>query len=303
MKILSVTHRTQYRYARPVALGEHRAMFRPRDSHDMQLLDTKLTVSPPATIRWMHDVYSNSIAIVSFDQPSNALLFESSFRIAHFGLETPDYTIRPWAQYYPFHYRQSNLPDLMPLMRQHYEDTDGSLEQWAQGFVNASGRQETWTLVNDINSAIKRDFSYVRREEFGVQSPQETLRLGTGSCRDFAVLMMEALRTLGLAARFVTGYLYDPALDHGPNQNAGYNTLGAGATHAWVQVYLPGAGWVEFDPTNGIVAGTNLIRIGVARAPSGAVPLSGTYDGTGADFLGMDVAVDVTAEAADLSSY
>lgn len=131
-------------------------------------------------------------------------------------------------------------------------------------------------------------FTYLRREEPGTQDPISTLQMGTGSCRDFALLMMEAVRSLGLAARFVSGYLYVPAKDGGH--------VGGGATHAWVEVYLPGAGWMEFDPTNGIIGNRDLIRVAVVRDPRQAVPLSGTWTGDPSDLIGMDVEVDVTAD-------
>jgi transglutaminase-like putative cysteine protease len=112
---------------------------------------------------------------------------------------------------------------------------------------------------------------------------------GSGTCRDFALFMSEAVRGRGRAARFVTGYLYDPAID-----GEGPGLQGAGATHAWVQVYLPGSGWVVFDPTNGLIGGTNLIRVGVTRDPRQAVPLQGSYIGAASDFVDMEIEVIVT---------
>jgi transglutaminase-like putative cysteine protease len=130
----------------------------------------------------------------------------------------------------------------------------------------------------------------------GVQTPAETLALGRGTCRDLALLMMEACRSLGMAARFVSGYLYDPALDLGvESAGEGAPVRGAGDTHAWVQIYLPGAGWVEFDPTNGLVGGANLIRVAVARDPAQAIPLQGSYYGPPEAFLDMVVDVKVSA--------
>ena len=144
-----------------------------------------------------------------------------------------------------------------------------------------------------LTCAIKEGFTYTRRSEHGTQDPVVTVRSGRGSCRDFALLMMEAVRSLGLAARFVSGYLYVPSRD-GRREGADY--VGGGSTHAWCQVYLPGAGWVEFDPTNGIIGNRDLIRVAVARDPSQAVPLSGTYAGSPDDELGMKVQVNVEAE-------
>ena len=137
--------------------------------------------------------------------------------------------------------------------------------------------------------AIKDRFTYIARDEPGTQDPLLTLQLGSGSCRDFALLMMEAVRSLGLAARFVSGYLFVPDKD-GPGR------VGGGATHAWLEVYLPGAGWVEFDPTNGIVGNRDLIRVAVVRDPRQAVPLSGSWTGRASDLLGMTVEVGVTSE-------
>jgi transglutaminase-like putative cysteine protease len=137
--------------------------------------------------------------------------------------------------------------------------------------------------------AIHESFAYSRRPEAGTQPPLITLRLRRGTCRDFALLMMEAVRSLGLAARFVTGYVYVPDRD-------GSDMRGGGSTHAWCQVYLPGAGWVEFDPTNGIVGNRDLIRVGVAREPRQAIPLTGSYAGVASDYAGMSVQVNVTTD-------
>ncbi len=148
---------------------------------------------------------------------------------------------------------------------------------------------ETGRLLMTMCYTIHESFVYARRYEHGTQTPTETLQFRRGTCRDFALLMIEAARSLGLAARFVTGYIYVPDRD-------GSSTLGGGSTHAWCQIYLPEAGWVEFDPTNGIVGNRDLIRVGVARDPRQAVPLWGSYDGTASDFAGMTVQVKVTTD-------
>jgi transglutaminase-like putative cysteine protease len=180
--------------------------------------------------------------------------------------------------------------DLGRLREQHYPDPKGDLTAWAQQFVTAKGI-DTVELLANINAAIKAGFAYAARDAEGTQPPLETLERRTGSCRDFAVLLIEAVRTLGFGARFVTGYLYDPTLD-GAEGDA---VEGAGSTHAWAEIYLPGAGWVEYDPTNGLIAGENLIRVAVTREPSQAVPIEGSFIGDPASFLGMDVAVTVTS--------
>ncbi len=292
MTILRVRHRTEYQYRRPVTLGEHRLMSRPRDSHDLRLIDTALLVSPvPSESRWMHDVFGNSIFVTSFAEQSTALAFESTFRAEHF--PTPEQTIwvEPYARQLPFNYSADDSADLARTKERQFPDPEHAVDQWAKGHVDASPERTTWDVLLSMTRAVKQEFCYVRREEMGVQEPTTTLRLQSGSCRDFAVFMMEAVRSIGMAARFVSGYLYDEKLI-----GAGGGLVGGGATHAWLQVYLPGAGWVEFDPTNALVGGRNLIRVAVARNASQAAPLAGAYTGTTGDFLSMQVTVEVTAE-------
>lgn len=267
-------------------------MSRPRDSHDLRLLDTALRVLPqPSEIRWMHDVFGNSIAVMSFTDKSDALIFESSFRAEHFPLPEQAIWIEPYAQQLPFSYSSDDSADLARSMERQYPDPEHAVDQWAKEYVDASPDRATLNILLSINQAIKSGFVYERREEFGVLAPTDTLRLRSGSCRDFAVFMMEAIRSLGLAARFVSGYLYDEQLI-----GAQGGLVGGGATHAWLQVYLPGAGWVEFDPTNAVMGGRNLIRVAVARNAYQASPLVGAFVGSTDDFLSMNVTVEVTAE-------
>jgi transglutaminase-like putative cysteine protease len=264
-------------------------MFRPRDSHDLRLLDASLLISPEARVRWMHDVFSNSIGIAEFDEAAEELRFESRITIEHFGLDQPEFPIRRFARTYPFSYPADQIPDLGRTIERHYADPDDQVGAWAKSFAQTDRPVETQGLLEAINRGVKERFEYRERHEPGIQTPSETLVRGHGSCRDLSLFMMEAVRSLGLAARFVTGYLYDPALD-----GRGPGLQGSGAPHAWVQVYLPGAGWVEFDPTNGLVGGTNLIRVAVTRDPSQAVLLQGTYIGAAEDFAGLEAWVRVT---------
>jgi transglutaminase-like putative cysteine protease len=292
MAILTITHRTTYRYASQVAFGDHRLMFRPRDSHDLRLLETALTIRPAATVRWLHDVFGNSIAIARFSERANELFVESRFRAEHFPIKPQELVLEPFAEAYPFSYAAEEIPDLGRTVERHYPDPEHKIDAWAHRFVEESHNSETIALLIAMTQRIKREFYYVTREEEGTQTPVTTLESRSGSCRDFALFMMEAVRSLGLAARFVSGYLYDEKLTAGGRETV----VGGGATHAWVQVYLPGAGWVEFDPTNAFVAGRNLIRVAVARDPTQAIPLSGTFTGPPDHYLGMSVDVTVTIE-------
>ncbi|KAA2213271.1 transglutaminase family protein [Teichococcus oryzae] len=288
MPVFSVRHLTEYRYARPVAFGEHRLMFRPRDSHDQRLLHSALEVDPlPAGIRWIHDVFGNSVVLLRFARPAAHLRFETQIRLDHTPSSGPDFQIDDAARHYPVLYAAEDVPDLARSMERHHADPGGEVAQWARKFVRPGKPTETGHLLMTLCYAIRESFTYARRAEPGTQPPLMTLHLRRGTCRDFALFMMEAVRSLGFAARFVSGYIYVPDRD-------GAEMLGGGATHAWCQVYLPGAGWVEFDPTNGIVGNRDLIRVAVARTPDQAVPLSGSYHGLAGDSLGMDVQVNVT---------
>ena len=292
MTILCVRHRTEYQYRRPVSLGEHRLMSRPRDSHDLRLLNTALIVAPqPSELRWMHDVFGNSILVISFADKSNSLVFESTFRAEHFPIPEQTIWVEPYAQQLPFNYSAEDSADLACTKERQFPDPEHAIDQWAKFHVDTTPERNTLNVLIAMTRAVKSDFFYARREDTGVQEPTETLSRKSGSCRDFAVFMMEAVRSIGLAARFVSGYLYDEKL-----VGAQGGLVGGGATHAWLQVYLPGAGWVEFDPTNALVGGRNLIRVAVARNASQAAPLAGAFTGTPDDFLSMHVTVEVTAE-------
>jgi transglutaminase-like putative cysteine protease len=292
MTVLHVRHKTTYTYKQPVQFGEHRLMSRPRDSHDLRLLDTALVITPPASsIRWMHDVFGNSIAIASFSQSAAQLIFESSFRAEHFPAEAREIVMEPYAEKFPFSYSAEDTADLGRTKERHYPDPEHKIDEWAKNVLGETPGGRTLDVLIAMTRRIKQQFKYAARDAEGVQAPLETLSLGTGSCRDFAVFMMEAARSLGLAARFVSGYLYDENLI-----GAAGGMVGGGATHAWVQIFLPGAGWVEYDPTNALVGGRNLIRVAVARDASQAVPLQGTYTGKPEDYVSIAVEVQVTTE-------
>lgn len=284
MSFLTVRHTTVYRYSEPVGPGAHRMMFRPRESHDLRLIRSSLSISPaPASLRWLHDPFDNSVAIATFEGTTSELRFDSLVTLEHFESSVPEYPIEDYARRYPFRYSDEDFGNLNRGLANHYPSVD--LNTWALQFLDPSDYTETIKILRSMTEGIREQFSYARRIEKGVQTPEQTLRTKQGSCRDFAVLMIEAARCLGIAARFVSGYIYIP--------NGG-TSVGGGHTHAWVQAYLPGAGWIDFDPTNSIVGNRNLIRVGVAWSPEQVLPLSGTYEGLKEAFIGMDVSVTVS---------
>jgi transglutaminase-like putative cysteine protease len=288
MPLLKIDHKTEYRYRHPVAFGEHRAMLRPSDSHDLRVFFCELDVKPePMRLRWIHDAFGNSVAIASFDERSDRLSFTSSVIVQHKPADAFTLTADDPAYFYPFLYDSAEYPDLHQYVTPHYADPNGELSAWARTFLDAEAPTPTFNILSRMTHGIRDHLSYRLRYEEGTQHPLDTLQSGSGTCRDYALLMIEALRRLGIAARFVSGYLFVP--DNGGGH------VGGGATHAWVQVYLPSAGWIEFDPTNGIEGTRDLVRVAVARDPSQAIPLHGTYIGPAEAFTEMEVSVSVSS--------
>ncbi len=293
MKRLTVEHRTRYRYAEPVTFGQHRLMLRPRDSHGLRLVEAHLTLFPIADVTYVYDVFGNSIALVQFQEPADELRIDSVLELETYPVPPLEGLLSPDAATYPFVYSSDDRLDIALSSARHYPD-GGTVEAFARSFLPASGPMPTLALLETINSAIRERFTYAPRYEEGTQTPTETLALGGGTCRDFALLFMETVRELGFAARFVTGYLYTPHLD--PLAEADFR--GAGATHAWAEVYLPGAGWIDFDPTNALVGTEHLVRVAAVRDPRQAIPVNGSFKGVPGVDVGMDVEVFVSAHAA-----
>lgn len=288
MRLLTVRHVSIYRYSVPVSFGEHWMMFRPRESHDLRLTGSRLAIFPePASLRWLHDVFDNSLAVATFVDPAAELRFESAVSLEHYESPRPHYQLAPEARFFPFIYSDEDRSNLWRALQRRYPSDD--VTSWARSFVSDGQRIETMTLLTAMTLATREAFAYCRRLEHGTQTPGETLQRGTGSCRDFALFLMEAVRSLGLAARFVSGYIFVPEAE--PEKY-----VGGGATHAWIQAYLPGAGWIDFDPTNSIIGNRNLIRVAIAMDPADVPPLWGTFDGPVGSFMGLEVNVSVVEE-------
>ena len=291
MPFLNLSHVTTYTYKQPAAFGEHRIMVRPRESFDLRLLESTLRIDPePAEVRWLQDVFGNSVAIATFDRAATRLEFDSRTFLQHSPAEIEHVDIEDYARTYPFTYSAEDMPDLLRSIERQHLDPLRQVDEWARRFIG-TGQADTLTLLSDMTQAIRREFTYLSRAEKGTQTPIETLQRRKGTCRDYAMLMIEAVRALGFAARFVSGYVYDPSGTDG--------RVGGGNTHAWVRVYLPGSGWVEFDPTNGTIGNAGLIRVAIARDIYQAVPISGTWSGFPGSFIDMTVQVEVAMVAPD----
>jgi transglutaminase-like putative cysteine protease len=283
--LLKIDHTTVYRYQRPVRFGPHRLMVRAIEGHDVQLRESGLTVEPAGCVRWLRDVYDNSVAVVDQIEPAARLSVRSTLLVEQYNTNPFDFVLEPQALEIPFQYREEERADVQAFLERGHPADDDALRHWVRPFLGANGRARTLEFLTALNRSVPLFFQYARREEPGVQSPGETLQRRAGSCRDFALLFMEAARMLGLAARYVSGYLCR-------SDEAGTIREASDATHAWAELYLPGAGWRGFDPTCGMLAADSHVRVAVARWPSQALPVSGTFQGSADDYAGLVVTVD-----------
>ncbi len=284
---LTIRHRTTYSYRVPVSLGPHRLMLRPRESRELRVISNDITISPSATLTWAHDVFGNAVATATFTAMTDLLVIDSVATLELGAEPFPIFDIAGNAQRYPFSYSEDEWTDLGALATPRYLDPAGQLAGWARSFI-LGPQTDTLSLLRDLSAGVSSRIEYEVREDEGTQTPCETLARGRGSCRDFAVLFVESARSLCFGARIVSGYLCD--------QGGGNGALvGAGSTHAWAEVYVPGAGWITFDPTNRSMGGFNLIPVAVARHIGEAIPVAGSYAGPSDAFQGMTVEVGFTA--------
>jgi len=262
-------------------------MLRPRESRDLRLISSRVMVAPDAVVTWAHDIFGNAVATATFHTMADNLVFDSVAELQLDAAAWPVFDISASAIVYPFRYSDDEWTDLGALATQHYPDPTGRLRNWARAFVRGS-TTDTLSLLKDLSAGVTSWVKYQSRDDEGTQSPPQTLDRGFGSCRDFAVLFVEAARSLGFGARIVSGYLYNPDLQR-------IGSSDAGSTHAWAEVFIPGAGWITFDPTNRGVGGFNLIPVAVVRDIQQAIPVSGSFVGATDAFSGMSVKVLVTS--------
>jgi len=289
LSIFSIRHLTTYRYRNPVLPGVHRLQLRPRESRNIRIISMDLDVTPAGVLTWANDVFGNAVATAAFSLPTDTLSIESRIVLEHTAIAWPLFDIAPAAASFPFRYTDDDGYDLGALLTPQYADPDGKLYGWVRGFVRGAPT-DTLALLKDINAAISAWIVYEARDDEGTQPPLVTLDRRLGSCRDIAVLMIEAVRRLGFGARIVSGYLINRQDSFAPPL---VGSADSGSTHAWVEIFLPGAGWVTFDPTNRTVGDFSLIPVAVARDIKQAVPVSGSFSGKPDDFLSMSVEVSV----------
>ncbi|MFO1206339.1 MAG: transglutaminase family protein [Burkholderiales bacterium] len=285
MQRLRISHLTEYRYADWVTFGPHRLRLRPREGHDVRIESSRLDIAPAYDIRWHRDIFDNSVALVTFREGATRLAIASEVIIEHYE-ETPlDFLVEDYALRYPFLYDGEERIELAAYQQACWPNDRRHVLAWLD-YIGCQGHGiETFALLDRINRAIASPcFTYMVREEQGVQSPAWTLHTRTGSCRDYAALFVEACRALGLASRFVSGYVHAPTTEAG---NA--------STHAWSEVYLPGPGWKGFDSTTGEVTGKRHIPVAVARHPESVPPVAGTFFGPAGRWPILTVDVQVVA--------
>ncbi len=281
MKRFKIIHRTYYNYTGQVNLGDHFLLLRPRETHELRIETFELKISPKAGLRWYRDIEGNSVAVANFSQATQQLLVESETLIQQYN-ETPlDFLVAEEAVNYPFAYQADDFTMLSPYLTLPEQTEREAINQWINSIWQPNECIETYSLLQRIARSIFERQTYRVREEPGVQTSIETLTSGSGSCRDFSNLFMNVTRCLGLASRFVSGYLNAPLM-----------SAMVGATHAWAEVYLPGAGWKGFDPTIGDIVGPDHIAVAVSSKPETVPPISGSY--LGSETSTMDVGVWVS---------
>jgi transglutaminase-like putative cysteine protease len=288
MKRIEIRHTTRYDFEAAVTLGPHTLRLRPREGHDLRIAASVLDIVPEATLGWRRDLYDNVLGIAEFaGEPVTTLIIESRVQVELYETRPLNFLVADHAVHFPFSYESEESIALRPYLEPVYEDHP-AFSEWLAGYHGVNGTPETFAVLDGMNRRIYEQFAYETRNEAGVLPPAETLHRGKGSCRDLAALMLETCRRLGIAARFVSGYVHGPATE-----------AGGAASHAWVEIYLPGGGWKGFDPTNATLVGPDHIPVAVHRHPEAIAPVAGTFTGPPDLLPALTVDVQITEPADD----
>jgi len=266
---LRLAHLTRYEYSAAVSFAPHAMYLRPRETPRQRLHSFELTIAPAARRVATTDPLDNALDWAYFEGGAAAQLeIRSELMVETLDTNPFDFFLRPTALAYPFRYDDAERVALAPCLVRRADAPPAALEAWLAAHLTPRPA-ETVPFLTALNHAVQRALAYTRRDEEGIQPPLTTLARGSGSCRDYAALLIELCRALGIAARFVSGYLYEPPV-------AGSLPP---AMHAWVEVYLPGAGWRGLDPTRGIFCDDAFVPVAHAAIPESVNPIQGTFFG------------------------
>jgi transglutaminase-like putative cysteine protease len=256
MSWLKIAHETTYRYAKAVRFGPHRLLLRPREGHDVRVEEMRLTIEPPAEVEWSRDLFGNSVATAHFESPAEQLRIRSDILLEQ-TLPFPLRASRPVTSV-PFPVTFSGLESVIAAAYREttYPKDVARVKKWVDETIALDPARGAEEAVAAVTRAIRQKVKYRRREEKGVQTPSQTLDQDSGSCRDMATFMLEALRVLGLPARFASGYL-----------DCAASEAGRASTHAWAEAYLPEVGWTGYDPTLGEPTSGKHVVTGVSNHP------------------------------------
>lgn len=289
---LRIEHRTRHTYAEAVSFGDHRLFLRPMEDIYRRLTDFRVETQPASKQRWVSDAYGNAVLCCNYGlQEATKLEFLMVAEVELVEINPFDFILESYAVRYPFEYRPADQSALQPFMDRRALPGALKVIDWFYRSVSSPlEHHDVVQFITDINEAIRQGIEYIRRDEEGIQDPDTTLMLKSGSCRDMAVLFVAILRQLGFAARFCSGYLYDPPAGE---DGAHLFNRAAGSMHAWAEVYLPGAGWKGFDPTNAILANSYFLPCATAHDPEMVEPIQGAYFANASVASEMDVRLEI----------
>jgi transglutaminase-like putative cysteine protease len=281
MSWLHIVHDTTYFYKKAVRFGPHRLVIRPREGHDARIEEMRLEIEPAFDLEWSRDLFGNCVATAHILSPAERLRIHSEV-LLHQTAPFPQQRSAPpeTPTGFPVHFAEIESAVATAYLATTHPADVAKVKEWVSTSIDPALVYDAEEIVASIARKIRKTIKYRRREAKGVQSPSQTLSAGSGSCRDMATLMLEALRSVGFPARFASGYLVGSA------SNAGH-----AATHAWAEAYLPSVGWLGYDPMLGEATSGNHIVVGVSNHPRGVMPVTGIFFDDDKSYVGMKATV------------